>query len=115
MEVLVDEPGVVEPGGQHRPAPRPGLPDPRLPRLGPLGQPLLDELVERDRLGDRVRDQVVLEEELPLPLLAQRDRRDRRHADRGEVAGALALVPPLAAAEPLADLGPEAGTRKCLT
>ena len=76
---------------------------------GQLGELLLDELVERDRLADLRRDEVVLEEELPLPLLAQRDRRDRGDADRGQFLGPFPLVASLAAAEPLAEHRPPVG------
>jgi len=78
-------------------------------------QTALDELVERHRVGDRRGDEIVLEEEFPFALLAEGDRADRGDPDRVEVTGAFPLVPPLAAAEPLAELSPgSSATRKCL-
>ena len=68
---------------------------------GHVGKLLHGELVEWDRIDDFRRHEIVLEQELPLALLAQRDRPDRRHAERGELLGTFPLVPPLAAANPL--------------
>src|SRR5262249_46472846 len=112
MKILVDEAGIMEPrrqGGEHLREP---VPDSRLARFGPSRQALLDEFVERPGIGDRRGDQIILEQEESLPLLAQRDRRDRRHSDRREMAGAPALISPFATAEPLADLGAEAGDQE---
>src|SRR5581483_10866045 len=90
------------------------LADPRAPALRPAREAALDELVQRHGVGYGRRDQVVLEQELALPLLAQRDRGDRGDADRVEVAGAAALVAPLAAADPLAHLRAPAGDEEML-
>ena len=80
--------------------------DPRSPRLGPVVQVLLYELVQRHRAGDFPGDQIILEEKLALSLLAQGDRHDGGDADRGQHRGSLAFVAALAAAKPLAEHGP---------
>ena len=117
VEVLVDEAGVVEVGRQlgrwRAPATARTFADRRgrHPR-----EPPLDELVERDGLGDRQGDQVVLEEEVPLPLLAQGDRVDRLDADRrGASAARRPSFRPLPRRNHWRAMARTSGTRKCLT
>ncbi len=93
----------MQPGGHDAQGHGQLLTDARPSRLGPAGQLLHRELVEGDGVGDLGRDQVVLEQESPLPLFAQRERPDRGDANRGELLGALPLVASLAATEPLAE------------
>ena len=115
MKVLVEEAGVVQPGRHDGQGLGELLADLRTERLGPFRELALDELVERDRGGDRQRDQVILEQELPLPLLAQRDRRDRRHADRGQVLRSACPRSAPCRGEPTGGAWPaNSGTRKCL-
>ena len=114
MEVLVDEPGVVEPGGEVGQDQGEVAPELPLPVRRHQGEPSLDELVERQGVGDLLGDQVIFEQEPVDPALAEGDRRDGRHADRFELGGASALVTPFAAAEPLAGLGPEVGHEEVL-
>ena len=105
MKVVVQQPGVVQLGRHHGNGPGEFSADARSLRLGPLRQPPLDELVERNRVGNRRRDQIILEQEFAFPLLPERDGSDRRHADRSQLHRSLAFISPLAAANPLPQHG----------
>ena len=82
--------------------------------LGKRGEALLDEFVERHGVGNRRRDQVVLEENLALALFAERDRSDRRNPDRVKKTRSTTFVASLAAAKPLPKLGAKIGNQEML-
>ena len=114
VEVLMEEARVVEVGGQLGDGDGEPLPHPDLAGRLHRRQSSLDELVERHGVGDGGGDEIVLEQEVILALLAEGDGGDGRHADRDELPSASAFVASLAAAEPLAGLGADVGDEEVL-
>ena len=114
MKVFVDDGMLMKSSRQEAQFLRERPGDPTAARFVELGEPALDELVERQRIGDRRRDQIILQKQHAPLSLSQGDRRDRRHADRGEMLGATRLVPPFAATEPLSQFRPKIGHQEML-
>ena len=101
--------GVVQPGCHHGESQGEPLANLGAAPGGPGRHRLLDERIQGDCVGDRGSDEIVLEQKLMFSLFSQRDRGDRGHADRFQMASALALVAAFSAAKPLTERGTKVG------